>query len=264
MPEDSVKTCLRCNKSDITSFSKCRFCGTKYSTGGQTRSVTEVPKIDPVRVVSLIILVAFAALLVYGINSIYRASCFTAAEREDMPLDLPALLSPPVQVMLSNPEVFTFKGCTITKLASYVVTGRILCRFDCFVLDGMYDLAPVDLGLGWNFMADKRMISQMNIYSGGRTMGIYPPQSLFRYYPNKQLIDWKQIYPNFSHNHIIPANDHIKQIVQSLHRGQVVTLRGFLVTVNRPGFAPWRSSLSRDDTGEGACEIMYVDDVKIY
>ena len=36
-------------------------------------------------------------------------------------------------------------------------------------------------------------------------------------------------------------------------------MTGYLVEANFPGAAkPWRSSLVRDDTGDGACELMYV------
>ena len=40
-------------------------------------------------------------------------------------------------------------------------------------------------------------------------------------------------------------------------------MTGELVVVSSQGRGEWRSSLSRDDTGAGACELMYVDSLKI-
>ncbi len=43
-----------------------------------------------------------------------------------------------------------------------------------------------------------------------------------------------------------------------------MTLTGALVTVVIPNDIHWNSSMSRDDVGDGACEIMYVEDVHIH
>jgi hypothetical protein len=41
-----------------------------------------------------------------------------------------------------------------------------------------------------------------------------------------------------------------------------VELKGFLVEVQKNGDPPWRSSLVRNDQGDGACEILWVTDVR--
>ncbi len=45
-----------------------------------------------------------------------------------------------------------------------------------------------------------------------------------------------------------------------VHKEDYITLKGYLVNVKFPDY-DWKSSLARNDTGNGACEIMYVESV---
>jgi hypothetical protein len=40
-------------------------------------------------------------------------------------------------------------------------------------------------------------------------------------------------------------------------------LQGLLVDVDHPSGWRWRTSLSRDDTGGGSCEIVYLQEIEI-
>ena len=51
--------------------------------------------------------------------------------------------------------------------------------------------------------------------------------------------------------------------LRRLRPGQVVTLTGYLVDVRGPGGFRWNTSLRRDDTGDGACELMWIERVSI-
>jgi hypothetical protein len=44
--------------------------------------------------------------------------------------------------------------------------------------------------------------------------------------------------------------------------GEVIHLQGFLVDASRANGWRWRTSMSRDDTGDGACELVYVESVE--
>jgi hypothetical protein len=48
-------------------------------------------------------------------------------------------------------------------------------------------------------------------------------------------------------------------LIQGLRVGQIVTLDGYLVNATGPEGRTWNSSLTRDDTGNGACELIYVE-----
>ena len=45
--------------------------------------------------------------------------------------------------------------------------------------------------------------------------------------------------------------------------GDAVRLRGLLVDATADDGLTWRSSLSRGDTGPGACELLYVQEVQV-
>src|SRR5690606_23298616 len=69
----------------------------------------------------------------------------------------------------------------------------------------------------------------------------------------------------FSTNvHAIPATPEIEQRLRTIRPDDVVHLSGLLVNAYRPddGYR-WKTSVVRDDTGDGACEIVYVTDIEI-
>jgi len=63
--------------------------------------------------------------------------------------------------------------------------------------------------------------------------------------------------------HAIPADDKVESQLRKLRPGQVVTLTGYLVDVRGPGGFAWNTSLRRDDAGDGACEIMWIEQVSV-
>ena len=63
--------------------------------------------------------------------------------------------------------------------------------------------------------------------------------------------------------HLIAANDEVARTLKQIRPGQLITLQGYLVNVNADDGWRWRSSLTRDDTGANACELIYVKQLKI-
>jgi len=61
--------------------------------------------------------------------------------------------------------------------------------------------------------------------------------------------------------HIIHQDKDVLNEIKSIGKGEHVILHGYLVNVNFKD-GPWKSSLSRSDAGNGACEIMYVTSVE--
>lgn len=63
--------------------------------------------------------------------------------------------------------------------------------------------------------------------------------------------------------HMIPADDDIKERLLNVRVGSIVQLKGVLVGVQMGGRWVWVSSLSRTDTGNGACEIVWVKEFSV-
>jgi hypothetical protein len=63
--------------------------------------------------------------------------------------------------------------------------------------------------------------------------------------------------------HMIPADASVAYRLQRVRVGDVVSLDGMLVEADKANGWRWRSSLARDDTGNGACELVYVQSLTI-
>ncbi len=86
-------------------------------------------------------------------------------------------------------------------------------------------------------------------------------------YQHGAPIDPEYIGNHFSNNHMIPANKNIRKALKLARKGDLVEVEGYLsyVTVKgKKGFSStWNSSLVRTDKGNGACEIIYVNALRI-
>lgn len=69
----------------------------------------------------------------------------------------------------------------------------------------------------------------------------------------------------FSNNHLITNSDAIREQIADIRIGDQVVVEGMLVDyypVNMPGSVR-ASSLTRNDTGNGACEVLFVENVRV-
>ena len=68
-----------------------------------------------------------------------------------------------------------------------------------------------------------------------------------------------------SNNHIIPSNKKIAKALKYIKKGDFIELEGYLVDANIDFWQIthyWESSTTRNDTGDGACEVIYVTSIK--
>ncbi len=144
---------------------------------------------------------------------------------------------------------FRHLGYTIFTLAAYELDARILGSHP-YSDDESGDLVPVDLALGWGAMADLTNLSQISVSQSDRK---------FYWHAAKPPIPTVEISRHSANTHIIPATPEVKNAIAAFRVGELVSLRGRLVSVSGPGGWSWSSSLTRDDTGEGACELFYVE-----
>jgi hypothetical protein len=82
-----------------------------------------------------------------------------------------------------------------------------------------------------------------------------------------EKVDISYLESHIANNHLIPANNNLRKAMGRVKKKDQVLIDGFLVNVistdrkNRIG--NWTSSLTREDTGNGACEIIYVTRLRI-
>jgi hypothetical protein len=185
------------------------------------------------------------------IASLFGAWNWWSSERhQSVP---PGIVAPnePVQNDLDPPTTFSAKDHKFFARARYEITARVL-RKEIYRVDDGADLAPVDLGLGWGAMSDTRVVDQLEFSQMGRFFYWKPKDwSAFPLSPSQTISYAAQV-------HAIPADADIERKLRKLRPGQIVHLSGYLVDVRGPGGFTWNTSLRRDDTGDGACEIMWI------
>lgn len=157
----------------------------------------------------------------------------------------------PVQVMLSSSvEYAQANGWTLKPLAKFTLNARTL-GLKHYQGDAIAGLAPYDLAAGWGRMSDEAVLERLDISQDNRHYH-------WSYWGTPPIPE-EEITLHSANVHLIPADENVAQCISSLRVGSLVQMSGWLVEATHPGAdKPWRSSLSRDDSGDGACEIFYV------
>jgi hypothetical protein len=167
----------------------------------------------------------------------------------------------PRQTALLSPEVvpleFDGKSCLIEKHHRYEISGEVL-SVETYNLAFRSEFFDVDLGLIWGpRVADLKQRYTFN--QGGRWL-------FWR--SNVPVSDDERRYitAHISNNHLIPADRrrNLLKAVRRPGRGDKVRIAGYLVTIKNPsGGVAVASSTSRDDSGAGACEVIWVEEIQI-
>ena len=159
----------------------------------------------------------------------------------------------PIQQDIKNPRAFKHDGYSFTPLANFALEARVLSRKK-YSIGREAEMSPVDLALGWGPMSDNRVLEKIDISQGNR----------FYYWRVEQFpIPQKEIIRHSSNMHMIPANEQVAEQLAEVRKGNVVAITGQLVKVSADDGWRWQSSLSRTDTGSGACEIVWVKAVEV-
>ncbi len=145
---------------------------------------------------------------------------------------------------------FNLRGYAIKPLAHFKVRARVLSRED-YRADKEADLSPTDLALGWGRMSDSAVYEQLHISQSGRFY--------FWRYDNEPPIPTDEIIRSSANMHLIPANDSVRGALAKVRPGQIVHFEGELIEASLPNGWHWRSSLTREDSGAGACEVIWVE-----
>lgn len=158
----------------------------------------------------------------------------------------------PVQDNIASRDSFMRNDYRITPLADFSIRAKLLSR-ESYFLGQESELSPVDLALGWGPMSDETLLKDIEISQSGRW---------YRWRSGDASITQRKVGMYSSNMHIIPADDVVEDMIDDLLVGQVVDLSGYLVRVDADDGWRWISSLSREDTGAGACELFYVKQVQ--
>lgn len=150
---------------------------------------------------------------------------------------------------------------TITFMNSYDIEGLVVHTKDYMSSDIGDQLSPCDIGLAWGDVAANNSSGRISWSHGNRFLNMSYDTRDADLFGGRSYID-----SHVSNNHVIPADMNICWLLRSIHAGDHIRLKGYLVYIdgiNTSGTSfNWYSSLTRMDTGNGACEVMYVTSVE--
>jgi hypothetical protein len=184
-------------------------------------------------------LVAFGIFRWYNTREPGRAPGVTAAEE-------------PAQSSRDFGDDIERDGFRLVSRAEFSATVRVLRRED-YSVGPLADLVPTDFAVGWGPMSDSSVLADIEISQANR----------FYYWRTESWpIERRDIEIHSANWHVIAENDSVRKVLAGVRAGSLVEFRGRLVDIEgREG--GMRTSLTRDDTGAGACEILLASSARI-
>ena len=148
----------------------------------------------------------------------------------------------------------------IEPLAEYEIYGLIVTHNDPTGWGDIYhDDASVDfrdLCLLWGTNLSPAVFNNFEFWSEPWTCNART-QSTAAF----QVFDQRAL----GNNHLLSADEEVRHTINSAQIGDQIHLKGQLINYYPPGLSQYgrRSSLTRDDTGNGACEVVFVRSAEI-
>jgi len=136
--------------------------------------------------------------------------------------------------------------------AEFSATVRILHRED-YSIGALAKLVPTDFAVGWGPMSDSAVLADIEVSQGNR---------FYFWRTENWPIQRADIESHSANWHVIAENSAVSGVLDRLRVGSVVELRGRLVDIEG-GESGLRTSLTRTDTGAGACEILLAESARI-
>lgn len=120
-------------------------------------------------------------------------------------------------------------------------------------------IIPYDLALVWGDFAKRENLQSIDY--GQRLRHVS-----YSYRYDQVRLSGEYMSSHISNNHIIPANEAVYQKIKNYKINRRIHLKGYLVRAYVPigsgkEFRVMDSSMTRKDSGDGACEIIYVEEV---
>ena len=156
----------------------------------------------------------------------------------------------PVQRDLASANPIVHGKYTLTPRAEFTVRARVLAS-ERYRVDALAGLIPYDLALGWGAMSDTAVLAGLHISQSGRFY-------FWRTRSGELPAPVDVIAASSSNMHLIAANAGVARVIERARVGHIIELEGQLVDVRAASGYSMKTSLSRTDTGGGACEIIYV------
>ena len=172
----------------------------------------------------------------------------------------------PIQIAVDGSDNGEYKGrkIQITYKDYYDISGIVTSVHDYWGFDDYATLVPRDVCMAWGDLAKVYLAGDASFYQNNRSCygkasnDDLDPSETFSYRTSFGQI--RTSISSMSNNHLIPSTPEIRSQIFGLRAGEKVRIAGYLVNVHY-GDIQLDSSTTREDSGNGACEIIYVTHV---
>lgn len=169
----------------------------------------------------------------------------------------------PIQTPIrKTPFTFEYRGHSyqIEPVADYDISGLIVTHNDISsVFDAYHSKDSVDfrdICLVWGANVGSGIFRRFKFWS--------MPWSCHFHTDDRNALD-SFVETQISNNHILSADENVQRIVRSMKIGDQIRLQGMLINYWPVGASELerRTSTTREDTGNGACEVLWVERAEI-
>lgn len=193
---------------------------------------------------------------------VFAVSYFEYTNLENVTGILSELEQEPQQEENSEEEfIFDYRGTDylVEPVADYELYGLVVSHNDIHAFSDIYhtdDSVDIkDLCVIWGENVEGESFKKMEFWSEPWTCWARRPRERNFFFDMNQL----------SNNHVLSDNQSVRDTIHRMHIGDQIYLKGMLVNYKRAGTSDFfrNSSTVRDDEGNGACEVMFVDEARI-
>lgn len=172
----------------------------------------------------------------------------------------------PVQVMLEGAErecilkTLTLKQTPvhIRPLAAYQIVAQVI-SVRKYIFEENSAVAPLDIAVAWGRVPDSDIFPKLKFEHSFRWI-------TFRY-RDALPVDTAYLQSHIANIHIIPSSPQVRSQLAKIGKNRMVRLTGYLVALRGDRedgrWYEWQSSLTRDDSGNHACELMWLEAVTV-
>ncbi|MCX7042624.1 MAG: hypothetical protein NT117_08085 [Gammaproteobacteria bacterium] len=200
--------------------------------------------------ITLFVLVAGLFLVGRGGRTEHLPSRATGAVTCAMPPHFADPAQPLQSDVNGRMPAFEIDGARFSPQAGLSLEARVLSRED-YSLGRESRFSPTDLALGWGPMSAPGMADRLHVSQGGRWYR-------YRWGGDGPPLPLETIIRSSANMHMVPFDANVARQLEQVADGDVVRIHGWLVHIDEASGWHWRSSLSREDSGAGACELVLV------
>lgn len=203
--------------------------------------------------ISLIVIMLAAIILAALVSHLQTDGASNPSTVDLLPAHAPTQGPAPAGNLPPIGETNLLANWTGTARATYHIDARVLSTHR-YYFDLYARFSPVDFALAWGRMANPQVDDWIQ----------WRQRNRWYYYqiPTGSPYTLADIRIQSANVHIIPATRTLQRALLDVEEGDIIRLEGFLmdVSVDLLGWSfETATSLSREDDGAGACEILYVE-----